>query len=138
MAWLGLWTLKKATWASPDLFSLPPFAPISSSSSLHSLQQKHFNLHLPVAVSKACCPCGILIIMKVKFYLLLRQEHWSGLPFPSPGDLPGPGMEARSPALQADSLPSESTEKPNNNTPVLLPGKSHGQRSLVDCSPWGC
>ena len=36
-----------------------------------------------------------------------RQECWSGLPFPSPGDLPNPGMEPRSPALQADSLPSE-------------------------------
>ena len=36
-----------------------------------------------------------------------RQEYWSGLPFPSPGDLPDPGMEPRSPALQADSLPFE-------------------------------
>ena len=36
-----------------------------------------------------------------------RQEHWSGLPFPSPGDLPNPGIELRSPALQADALPSE-------------------------------
>ena len=36
-----------------------------------------------------------------------RQECWSGLPFPSPGDLPDPGIEPRSPALQADSLPSE-------------------------------
>ena len=36
-----------------------------------------------------------------------RQEYWSGLPFPSLGDLPDPGMEPRSPALQADSLPSE-------------------------------
>ena len=36
-----------------------------------------------------------------------RQEYWSGLPFPSPGDLPDPGMEPRSPALQADTLPSE-------------------------------
>ena len=36
-----------------------------------------------------------------------RQEHWNGLPFPSPGDLPSPGMEPGSPALQADSLPSE-------------------------------
>ena len=36
-----------------------------------------------------------------------RQEHWSGLPFPSPGDLPDPGIEHRSPALQAGSLPSE-------------------------------
>ena len=36
-----------------------------------------------------------------------RQEYWSGLPFPSPGDLPNPGIEPGSPALQADSLPSE-------------------------------
>ena len=36
-----------------------------------------------------------------------RQENWSGLPFPSPGDLPDPGIEPRSPALSADALPSE-------------------------------
>ena len=36
-----------------------------------------------------------------------RQEYWSGLPYPSPGDLPNPGIEPGSPALQADSLPSE-------------------------------
>ena len=36
-----------------------------------------------------------------------RQEYWSGLPFPSPGDLPDPGIEPRSPALWADSLPFE-------------------------------
>ena len=36
-----------------------------------------------------------------------RQEYWSGLPFPSPGDLPHPGIKLRSPALQGDSLPSE-------------------------------
>ena len=36
-----------------------------------------------------------------------RQGYWSGLPFPSPGDLPNPGIELRSPALQAASLPSE-------------------------------
>ena len=41
-----------------------------------------------------------------------RQESWSGLPFPSPGDLPNPGMEPRSPALQADSLPAEPQGKP--------------------------
>ena len=40
------------------------------------------------------------------------QEYWSGLPFPSPGDLPDPGMEPGSPALQADSLPSELPGKP--------------------------
>ena len=36
-----------------------------------------------------------------------RQEYWSALPFPSPGDLPDPGIEPGSPALQADALPSE-------------------------------
>ena len=36
-----------------------------------------------------------------------RQEYWSGLPFPSPGDLPDPGIEAGSPALQVDALSSE-------------------------------
>ena len=36
-----------------------------------------------------------------------RQEYWSGVPFPSPGDLPNPGIEPGSPALQADALPSE-------------------------------
>ena len=36
-----------------------------------------------------------------------RQGCWSGLPFPSPGDLPNPGIKSRSPALQADALPSE-------------------------------
>ena len=41
-----------------------------------------------------------------------RQEYWSGLPFPSPGDLPNSGIETKSPALQADSLLSEPPEKP--------------------------
>ena len=41
-----------------------------------------------------------------------RQECWSGLPFPSPGDLPDPGIEPGSPALQADTSPSEPPGKP--------------------------
>ena len=41
-----------------------------------------------------------------------RQEYWSWLPFPFPGDLPDPGVKPRSPALQADPLPSEPPEKP--------------------------
>ena len=41
-------------------------------------------------------------------------QKGSGLPFPSPGDLPNPGIELRSPALQADSLPAEPQEKPKN------------------------
>ena len=45
-----------------------------------------------------------------------RQEYWSGLPFPSPGDKPDPGMELSSPALQANSLPSEPLGKPHFTT----------------------
>ena len=41
-----------------------------------------------------------------------RQEYWSGLPVPSPGDLPDPGIETRSPTLQADALTSEPPRKP--------------------------
>ena len=41
-----------------------------------------------------------------------KQEYWSGLPFPSPGDLPNPGIEPGSPALQADALSSEPPGKP--------------------------
>ena len=50
-----------------------------------------------------------------------RQECWSGLPLPSPGDLLDPGIEPRSPALQADALPSEPPGKPGGlNEEVLL------------------
>ena len=41
-----------------------------------------------------------------------RQKYWNGLPFPSPGNLPNPGIEPMSPALQADSLPTELQGKP--------------------------
>ena len=57
---------------------------------------------------------------------LSRQEYWSGLPFPSPRDLSDPGITPESPALQADSLPSEPpvTTKSEN---VLVP---HFRRSV--------
>ena len=42
-----------------------------------------------------------------------RQKYWSGLPFPSPGDLPDSGIEPQSPTLQADSLPSEPPGSPH-------------------------
>ena len=45
---------------------------------------------------------------------LSRQEYWSGLPCPPPGDLPNPGMEPRSPTWQADSLLAEPPRKPKN------------------------
>ena len=52
-----------------------------------------------------------------------RQEHWIGEPFPSPEDLPDPGLEASSPALQAQCLPSE--------PPGKSPGKPCIQYDLV-------
>ena len=48
-----------------------------------------------------------------------RQEYWSGLPFPSPGDLPNPGIEPRSSALQVDSLPSDHKGSPVGTTSSL-------------------
>ena len=48
-----------------------------------------------------------------------KQEYWRGLPFPSPGYLPNPGIEPGSPALLVDSLPSESPGKPQNNIDLI-------------------
>ena len=53
-----------------------------------------------------------LTLLSVKFS---RQEYWSGLVFPSPGDLPDPGIEPGFPALQADSLLSEPPGKPQGS-----------------------
>ena len=51
-----------------------------------------------------------------------RQEYWKGQCFPSPGDLPDPGIEPGSPALQADSLPAELSGKPQINMEWQLNG----------------
>ena len=56
------------------------------------------------------------------FMKFSRQEYWSGLPFPSPGDLPDLGIEPGSPALQADCLPSE------------LPGKLYRDLEIAQVS----
>ena len=61
-----------------------------------------------------------------------RHEYWSGLPFLSPGNLPNPGIEPGSPALQAEALPSE----PPGNQWTWVWANSEGQRSLACCSPW--
>ena len=50
-----------------------------------------------------------------------RQEYWSGLPFPSPGDLPDPGIKPRSPASQADAFTSEPPGKPTTKKGILSP-----------------
>ena len=59
-----------------------------------------------------------------------RQEYWNGLPFSPPGDLSDPGIELRSPALQADSLPSEPSGNP------LLPTTSVLREECEYIPPW--
>ena len=64
-----------------------------------------------------------------------RQEFWSGLPFPSPGDLPDPGIEPWTPELQADALPSEPSGKPINS----YEGEGEVARSCPTlCDPTDC
>ena len=69
-----------------------------------------------VLVSQSCLtlcdPMDCRACQAPLFMELSRQECWRGLPFPSPGDLPDPGMEPRSAALQADSLLSEPLTEP--------------------------
>ena len=62
-----------------------------------------------------------------------RPEYWSGYSFPSPGDLPNPGIEPGSPALQADSLPSE---PPGSGVCRILPLRNQTQKGHGLLSPY--
>ena len=78
--------------------------------------KKHFLLGRKVKVLVVqLCPalCKPMNFSPPGYYIhgIFRQEYWSRLPFHSPGDLPNPGMEPRSLALQADSLPSKPQER---------------------------
>ena len=75
----------------------------------HSVMSQLFATSWTVAPS-LLCPWGFS-----------RQEYWSGLPCPPPGDLPNPGIEPRSSSLQADSLPYEPPGKPTNFLPLVPP-----------------
>ena len=64
-------------------------------------------------MSDSLQPCGLYVARQAPLSIgFSRQEYWSGLPFPSPGDLPNPGIKPRSPSLQADTLTSEPPGKP--------------------------
>ena len=63
-----------------------------------------------------------------------RQEYWSGEPLPSPGDPPNPGIEPRSPTLQADRVPSEPPGKPPEVSLPMLPANSGSTRSRLYCT----
>ena len=62
-------------------------------------------------VSNSLQPHGLQPARLLSPWNFFRSECWSGQPFSSPGDLPNPGIEPRSPTLQADSLPSEPSGK---------------------------
>ena len=66
-----------------------------------------------------------------------RSEYWSGQPSPSPGDLPNPGIEPRSPTLPVDSLPAEPQEKPKNTGVGSLSSLLHGIPGTLICSKRG-
>ena len=97
-------------------------------------QNEGLNLRNSIELEKECglaaklCPAlttpwtiACLASLSLRFS---RQKYWSGLPFPSPGNLPDPGIKPRSPALQADSLPTELQEKRSRIMQSPLPPSS--------------
>ena len=66
----------------------------------------------PMGCAKSLAFCLDFVVVVPLFMGFSRQEYWSGLPFPSPGDLPDPGIEPRFPTLQADALLSDPPGEP--------------------------
>ena len=86
----------------------------------------HWKWKVKVKVARSCPTlCNPIGYKSMEFS---RPEYWSGLPFPSPVDLPNPGIEPRSPTLQADSLP----DKPQGK-PLLLTAAAAAATSLQSC-----
>ena len=100
-----------------------------------NILRRHYSALMGVCVCVCVCLCVLSPFSRVQLFAtlwtvilhapqsmgLLRQEYWSGLPCPPPGDLPYPGIEPGSPASQADSLPSEPPGKPRNTGESSLP-----------------
>ena len=108
-----------------------------------------------------CCCCSVAQLCQLSvtpltvahqaplFMAFPRQEYWSGLPFPSLGDVPDPGIKPMSPESLAlagglrrhgfdpwiGKFPFRKEWQP---TPVFLPGEFQEQRSLAGYSPWSC
>ena len=74
--------------------------------------EEPFDNNTASPVKRLPLTCSVMAPPSMGFSM---QEYWSGLPFPSPGDSPSPGIEPGSPALKADSLPSEPSEMPQCN-----------------------
>ena len=80
-------------------------------------------------MSNSCDPWTVALHVPLSIGLS-RQEYWSGLPFPSPGDLPDPGIEPGSAALQADSLSTELPRKPPRRVIYIYLGVNKGVNSF--------
>ena len=81
----------------------------------------NFGMKMKVLVAQSCLtlcnPHGLTVTCQAPLFMeFSKLKYWSGLPFPSPGDLPNPGIEPMSPALQVDSLLSEPPGKPSRKT----------------------
>ena len=108
-------------WSGVPLPSLPDF--YSDFTVTVSHFPKHSNCGCGISVScsvtsDSLWPHGLYVDCQAPLSMeFSRQEYRSGLPVPSPGDLPDSGIEPRSPSLQADSLPSEPPGKPSTPSP---------------------
>ena len=79
-----------------------------------ALLSPSLHIHAVLSRSDSLQPCGLQPARLLCPWEFSRQEYRSGLPCTPPGDLPNPGIEPRSPAMQADSLPSEPPRNPQN------------------------
>ena len=100
------WSLLKFMSTESVMLSHPPS---SSSPFAFSLSQPSGSFPVSQFFASGALSIGASAPPSMEFS---RQGYWNGLPFPSPGDLPDPGIEPGSPALQADTLPSEPPGKP--------------------------
>ena len=109
----------------------------------HPFSNKYFKIYMKMKVVQSCptlCDSMDYTFRGIQFMEFSRQEYWNGWLFPSPGDLPNPGIKPRSPTLQVDSLPA--TWEAQNIYIVciyilyiyiylVVPGLSHSMWDLV-------
>ena len=106
------------TWRAGAISSIISVPPIVAGRDLHTNMAIESESVSCSVVSDSCNPmhCSLPGFLSMEFS---RQAYWSGQPIPSPGDLPDPGIESRSPALQADTLTSEPPGKHLNIALIL-------------------
>ena len=118
---LGLWTSPKVTQNLPRIY-MPPELMVLSESEVNSLSHVRLFAALWTVAHQAPPSMGFS-----------RHKYWSRLPFPSPGDFPDPGIEPRSPALQADTLTSEPPGKPQWRSLTIIKKK---KLSILSARLW--